>query len=135
DPAVANAAFALPVGEVSDAIQGRFGAVIVEVRKIEPAVVPTFEEKAAEVKETIAQERSRSQLQQIYNKMEDERGGGAPVAEAAAKVGLKPVVIDAADRGGRTPDDKPVETLPQGMDVVAAAFNSDVGVENDAVQA
>lgn len=135
DPAVANLAFSLPVGDVSEAIQGRFGGVIVEVRRIEPAVVPTFEQKAAEAKEQIAQERARAQIQQLYNKMEDERGGGAPVAEAAAKVGLKAVTIEAVDRTGRAPDGKQVETLPQGMDVVAAAFNTDVNIENDPVQA
>lgn len=135
DRAVADAAFALPIGEVSDAIQGRFGGVIVEVRKIEPGVTPTFEEKAAEVKAELAQERARTEIQQLYNKMEDERGGGAPVAEAAAKIGLKPIVIEAIDRQGRAPDGKPVENLPQGMDLVSSAFAADVGYENDPVQA
>ena len=36
DPAVAEAAFALKEGEVSAPVKGRFGAVLVTVRKIEP---------------------------------------------------------------------------------------------------
>lgn len=135
DPAVANAAFSLKEGEISEAIQGRFGAVIVEVRKIEPGVTPTFEEKAAEVKAEMAQERARVALQDVYNKMEDERGGGAPVAEAAAKAGLKPTIIEAVDRSGRAPDGKPIEGLPAGVDVVSQGFNADVGIENDPIQA
>ncbi len=38
DPAVGNAAFALKDGEVSAPVQGRFGAVIATVIKIEPEV-------------------------------------------------------------------------------------------------
>ncbi len=135
DPAAANAAFSLKEGDISEAVQGRFGGLIVEVRKIEPGVTPTFEQKAADVKAEMAQERARLALQQVHNKMEDERGGGAPVAEAAAKAGLKPVIIEAVDRSGRAPDGKLVEGLPAGMDVVSQGFNADVGIDNDPVQA
>jgi peptidyl-prolyl cis-trans isomerase D len=134
DPAAANAAFSLNAGEISDAVQGRFGGLIVEVRKIEPGVTPTFEEKSAEVKAEMAQERSRTALQQVHNKMEDERGGGAPVAEAATKAGLKPTIIEAVDRSGRGPDGKLIEGLPAGVDVVSQGFSADVGIENDPVQ-
>lgn len=135
DPAVANAAFSLNAGEISDAVQGRFGGVIVEVRKIEPGSAATFEEKAAEVKAEMAQERARTLLQELHNRIEDERGGGAPVAEAATKAGLTPTIIEAVDRSGRGPDGKFVEGLPQGIDIVSQGFNTEVGFENDPVQA
>jgi peptidyl-prolyl cis-trans isomerase D len=65
--------------------------------------------------------------------MEDERGGGASVVDAAQKLGLKPVTIEAVDRSGHAPNGQPVTGIPQGLDVVAQAFNSDVGVDNDAI--
>jgi peptidyl-prolyl cis-trans isomerase D len=65
--------------------------------------------------------------------MEDERGGGASVAEAAKKLGLAAVTLDAVDRSGRQPDGQPVGNIPQGLDVVAQAFNSDVGVDNEPI--
>jgi len=37
------------------------------------------------------------------------------------------------DRSGRAPNGQPVTNIPQGLDVVAQAFNSDVGVDNDAI--
>src|SRR5581483_6437983 len=37
------------------------------------------------------------------------------------------------DRSGRAPSGQPVADVPQGLDVVAQAFNSDVGVDNDAI--
>jgi peptidyl-prolyl cis-trans isomerase D len=65
--------------------------------------------------------------------MEDERGGGASVVEAAQKLGLTAVTIDAVDRSGRLPSGKPVANIPRGLDVVSQAFNSDVGVDNDPI--
>jgi peptidyl-prolyl cis-trans isomerase D len=134
DPAIADAAFALPSGEVSQPIQGRFGVALVKIGKIEPGAMPTYESVAAQVKKEIAIERARNKVAELHNKMEDERGGGATVVEAAQKLGLTAVTIEAVDRSGRTPDGQPVANIPRGLDVVSQAFNSSVGVDNDPIQ-
>jgi peptidyl-prolyl cis-trans isomerase D len=134
DPAVADAAFSLPSGEVSQPVQGRFGVALVKVGKIEPGVTPTYESLAAQIKKDIATERARAKVAELHNKMEDERGGGASVAEAAQKLGLAAVTIDAVDRSGRMPNGQLVADIPRGLDVVSQAFNSDVGVDNDPIQ-
>jgi len=134
DPAVADAAFSLPSGEISQPVQGRFGVALVKVGKIEPGTIPTYEGVAAQVKKEIATERARAKVAELYNKMEDERGGGAGVAEAAQKLGLSTVTIDAVDRSGRTPNGQPVQNIPRGLDVVSQAFSSDVGVDNEPIQ-
>lgn len=134
DPAIADAAFALPSGEVSQPVQGRFGAAIVKVGKIEAGSTPSYESVAAQVKREIAAERARASVSDLHNKMEDERGGGSSVIDAAQKLGLTAVTLDAVDRSGRAPDGKPVAGLPPGLDVVTPAFASDVGVDNDALQ-
>ena len=134
DPAVAEAAFSMPSGEVSQPVQGRFGVALVKVGKIEPGTTPTYEGLAAEIKKDLATERARAKVAELHNKMEDERGGGAGVVEAAQKLGIAPVTIEAVDRSGRTPDGQPVANIPRGLDVVSQAFNSDVGVENDPIQ-
>ena len=134
DPAVADAAFTLPSGEVSQPVQGRFGVALVRIGKIEPGVTPSYESVAAQVKKEIATERARAKVAELHNKMEDERGGGASVIEAAQKLGLTAVTIDAVDRSGRTPSGQPVANIPRGLDVVSQAFTSDVGVDNDPIQ-
>ena len=134
DPAVAEAAFSMPSGEVSQPVQGRFGVALVKVGKIEPGTTPTYEGLAAQIKKDLATERARAKVAELHNKMEDERGGGAGVVEAAQKLGIAPVTIEAVDRSGRTPDGQPVANIPRGLDVVSQAFNSDVGVENDPIQ-
>ncbi len=134
DPAIAEAAFALPSGEVSQPVQGRFGVALVKIGKIEPGVMPTYESVAAQVKKEISTERARTKVAELHDKMEDERGGGSSVIEAAQKLGLTGVTIEAVDRSGRTPDGQPVANIPRGLDVVSQAFNSNVGVDNDPIQ-
>jgi peptidyl-prolyl cis-trans isomerase D len=133
DPAVADAAFSLPAGELSQPVQGRFGVAIVKVDKIAPGTEPDFAKVAPDIKREIATERARAKVAELRDKMEDERGGGASVIEAAQKLGLSAVTIDAVDRAGRAPNGQPVSSIPQGLDVVSQAFNSDVGVDNDPI--
>lgn len=134
DPAIADAAFTLPSGEVSQPIKGQFGVALVKIGKIEPGVTPTFEGVAAQIKKELATERARVKVGEIQNKMEDERSGGSNVVEASQKLGLTAVTIDAVDRSGRKPDGQPVTNIPRGLDVVSQAFNSDVGVDNEPIQ-
>ena len=133
DPAIAGAAFTLPSGDVSQPVQGRFGSVLVKIGKIEPGVEPAYESFAANLKKEIAIERARKSVADLRDKMEDERGGGASVIEAAQKLGLTAVTVDAVDRSGRLPNGQLATNIPRGLDVVSQAFNSDVGVDNDAI--
>lgn len=134
DPAIADAAFSLPAGEVSQPLQGKFGTALVKIGKIEPGVEPSYESVASNLKKEIATERARKSVGDLRDKMEDERGGGASVIEAAQKLGLTAVTIDAVDRSGRLPGGQLVANIPRGLDVVSQAFNSDVGVDNDPIQ-
>ncbi|MBI5262013.1 MAG: SurA N-terminal domain-containing protein [Bradyrhizobium sp.] len=133
DPAVADAAFSLASGEVSQPVQGRFGVALVRVDKIEPGAEANYTNLAPELKKQIATERARNQVATLRDKMEDERGGGASVVEAAQKLGLTPVTIDAVDRSGRLPNGQTASNIPPGLDVVSQAFSSDVGVDNDSI--
>jgi peptidyl-prolyl cis-trans isomerase D len=133
DPAVADAAFTLPAGEISQPVQGRFGTALVKVDKIEPGVEANYASVAGDVKREIATERARTKVAELRDKMEDERGGGSSVIDAAQKLGLAAVTIEAVDRSGRAPNGQPVGNIPQGLDVVSQAFNSDVGVDNDPI--
>ncbi|WP_438277929.1 SurA N-terminal domain-containing protein [Nitrobacter sp.] len=134
DPVTAEAAFSLKTDEVSQPIQGKFGIALVKVGKIEPGNQPTYDSVAAKLKHDIAVDRARAEVNDLHNKMEDERGGGASVVEAAKKLGLTAVTIDAVDRSGRAPDGKPVTGLPPGVELIAQAFASDVGVDNETLQ-
>ena len=135
DPGVADAAFALKEGEVSAPVQGQFGAVVVTVLKIEPQVTKPLTDVTAELRNDIALQRAKTQVQDLHDKIEDDRAGGSTLEEAAAKEKLPVVTYDAVDRAGRDPEGKPVVNLPHGPEVISSAFTSDVGVDNDPIEA
>jgi peptidyl-prolyl cis-trans isomerase D len=132
DPAVADTAFTLSPSEVSQPVQGRFGVALVKVGAIQPAVQPSYESVAQDLKKEIAAGRARDQVASLRDKMEDERGGGGSVLEAAQKLGLAATTIEAVDRTGQMQNGQPAN-IPPGLDVVAQAFSSDVGVDNEPI--
>ena len=134
DPAVADAAFKLKSGEVSEPVKGAFGTVLLQVGKIEPGSQKTYEDVAPQIKQELAEAKARNEAGTLRDKIEDERASGATLAETAKKLNLTATTIDAVDRSGRAPDGKVVASLPKAPDVVAAAFASDIGVDNEALQ-
>ena len=134
DPAEADAAFALKEGEVSAPVQGRFGAILATVLKIEPQVTKSLADVSTQIRGDIALDRAKAQVQDLHDKIEDDRAGGASLEQAAEKLKL-PVVTVNIDRSGRDADGKPIANIPHAADVVAAAFASDVGVDNDPIDA
>jgi peptidyl-prolyl cis-trans isomerase D len=128
DPKVADAAFSLKAGEVSAPIQGQFGAVLVTVLQIEPAETKALAVVAPFIRNDIALERAKTQVQDVHDKIEDARAGGSTLQEAADTLHLPAVTADI-DRSGRDPSGKLVTNLTDAGDVVSAAFNNDVGVD------
>jgi peptidyl-prolyl cis-trans isomerase D len=133
DRAVADGAFALPEGGVSTPVAGRFGSVLVHVTKIEPGHTRSYEEVAADIKQQIAVDRARSQLFDLRDKIEDDRAAGLHLDEIAQKYKLSAGNFET-DRSGRGPDGAAIKDLPSGVDVISAAFSSNVGVDNEALQ-
>jgi peptidyl-prolyl cis-trans isomerase D len=134
DPAVAEAAFKLKADEVSEPVKGAFGSVLLQVGKIEPGLQKTYEDVAPQIKQELAEAKAKNEAGTLRDKIEDERASGATLAETAKKLNVTATTIDAVDRSGRAPDGKVVTSLPKAPDVVAAAFASDIGVDNEALQ-
>ena len=132
DRAVADAAFSLKEGEVSAPVQGRFGTVLVQVLKIEPEQGRPLDQVAGELKQELATARAKNEIFDIYNKIEDARAEGKPLAEAAANLKLEARTVEI-DRSGRDPAGTSVK-LPDAQRLLATAFTTDVGVERDPLQ-
>ena len=132
DRPVADAAFALKEGEVSAPVQGRFGTVLVQVLKIVPEQVRPLEQVAGELKQELATARAKSEIFDVYNKIEDARAEGKSLEEAAANLKLEARTVEV-DRSGRDPAGTPVK-LPDAQRLLAGAFTTDIGVERDPLQ-
>ena len=105
DKAVAEAAFALPLNEVSEVVEGAFGPVLVRVTAINPEVVRPLDEAAPEIRKDLALGEAHRILLDVHDTYEDARAAGETLAEAAAKLKLKVVTVDAIDQAGQRPDE------------------------------
>ena len=133
DHAIADAAFALPQDGVSEVVKGQFGPAIVRVVSVTPGAAKTFDEVKDTLKKEIAAERVAGQAQTLHDKIEDARVSGKTLAEASKTVGLEARSIAAVDAQGR--DDKGAALdLPDQAELLAAAYASDVGVDDAPLQ-
>ncbi len=130
DQSVAEAAFALPQGAVSAPIAGRFGPVLVRVTQIQPEAVRPFEEVAAEIRQELARDRARGEIESLHDAIEDMRAGARPLADIAREKGLTLLQAPLVDAPGRDKAGNPVN-LPEAQALLRAAFASDIGVDNE----
>jgi peptidyl-prolyl cis-trans isomerase D len=135
DPTIADAAFRLEANKVSEPVTGKLGGVVLlRVTSIEAGKSPTFEEAKDQLQKQLLKERASGAIFDLHDKIEDELAAGTTLSEVASKLKLNYQLIDEVDREGRKPDGSTV-TLPAQKDVLNAAFATDVGVENDPIDA
>ncbi|MBC8130021.1 MAG: peptidyl-prolyl cis-trans isomerase, partial [Rhizobiaceae bacterium] len=130
DPALADAAFALQPRAVSDVVDGAFGPVLMRVTEIQPEVKRPLEEVREELRRELALAAAADGVQQAYDAFEDARAGGSTMEEAALRAGLAVKTIPDVSLAGQTPDGTPVADLPASTEVLAGAFQTEVGFEN-----
>ncbi len=132
DQTEANAVFALPQGGVSGVLKSQFGPVIVRVKSIIPSTVKPYAEVADEVKRQVSASRAGDKIQAMHDKIEDLRVSGKSLADAGKAVGLSAQTIAAVDARGQDPKGAPV-ALPDSAELLRAAFASDVGLDEAAL--
>ena len=130
---IADAAFGLKVNEVSPVVQGSFGPVLLRVTAITPQAVKPLSEVSDEIRKDLALGEANRDLLDVHDAWEDARAGGATMQEAADKLKLKVVTIDAIDRQGQAPDGTVVKNLPVSEQLIKDAFESEKGIENDPI--
>ena len=134
DANIAEAAFSVPEGAVSSPVASRFGVSLVRVVDVEEASVQPFEEVADTIREELALQQARDRIRTIYDEVEDQRAAARPLGVIAAERGLSVREIPAVDARGRGPDGRPVPELPIADRLVTEIFESDIGVDNQALR-
>jgi peptidyl-prolyl cis-trans isomerase D len=136
DAARADAAFALKEGEVSPPVKGVIGGfVLMRVTKIVPAVNHPLSEVHDTIKNNLALQLAQGKLVDVVNAFEDAKSGGADIAGAAKKSGMKPGHYAAVDKTGLTPSGEKVADLPADPEFLTQAFANEVGEDTDPFQA
>jgi peptidyl-prolyl cis-trans isomerase D len=135
DATIGDAAFKLEKDKVSEPVTGQLGkTVLLRVTEIQPGKVVTFEEAKPELEKKLLKDRAQGAIFDLHDRIEDERAAGTQLSEVANKFKLTYQVFDQVDRQGKTPDGTTVD-LPQKSDLLKAAFATEVGVENDPLDA
>ena len=132
DPAIADAAFSLPEGAVSEPIKGALSTALLKVAKVSPAHQATLDEVKPQLTSRLKLDQATEQIQSTYDAVEDARAAQTKFEDIAAKAGIPFQLIPATDAQGKDKTGKDID-IPHKDDVLKAAFASDVGVENDAI--
>ena len=132
DPAIADAAFALAQGAVSDPIKGALSTALLKAVSITPEHQSTLDEVKQQLSDRLKLEQAMEQIQATYDAVEDARAAQTSFEDIAGKAGIPFELVTATDAQGNDKVGAAV-AIPHKEDVLKAAFTSDVGVENDAI--
>ncbi|MTI16648.1 peptidylprolyl isomerase [Rhodobacteraceae bacterium RKSG542] len=133
DPKIAEAAFALEKGKSSDVVEGQFTNVVLFAKDILPASTKPLEEVADELRQAIATDIAASEVQNMYDTIEDARAGGSTLPEVAERLGLSLTKTVAFDQSGNDKEAAKAD-IPQVEGFLSDVFESDVGLENDPLE-
>ncbi len=128
DPAIADAAFALADGAVSDVIKGRLSTVLLKANVVQQGSTKTLEEVRDQVAADVRTRKARDLLLDLHDKFEDARAGGATMDEAAKEISVPVTVIGPVSRDGNDTNGQTV-TVPGHPSVLQTAFETEIGLE------
>jgi peptidyl-prolyl cis-trans isomerase D len=129
DRKVADAAFALPAGQVSGPIQGDLGLAVVKVTGVTPGHTPTLEELRPQLEAELRKDAAGEKVYELSQAYDDAHAKGASLAEAAKKAGVPAVTLPPLSREGVQANGEPVQGFPP--KILETAFNLPQGGESE----
>lgn len=134
DPAIAAAAFAAEPNTPLAVTEGALQPSLIRVTEVEAGSVTPLAEVEERLRGEIAARNARGTVNDLYDKVEDERAGGATLEEAAKALSLPYRTIDAVSRDLKAPDGTAISDISNASQVIKDAFESDIGLENNAIR-
>jgi peptidyl-prolyl cis-trans isomerase D len=122
--------FALPSGGVTQPIKSSFGWVLIHVNSVTSGSNKTFADVKDTLKKEVLTQLATAKLTDVTNAFDDASAGGASMAEAAKRSGMRLMHIPAVDGSGLAPDGKKAG-LPASPEFQAQLKKSEVGEESD----
>lgn len=134
DAAIADAAFKLEKGQISEPVTGTFSTVIVRVADVTPGKQSTFDEVKDRLRDRIAGERVNREMQDLHDRVDDARAGGSSLKEVAERLKVNFIEIEATDKQGMTPEGKPALEHPDAARILGSAFEGGSGLDREAIE-
>lgn len=132
DPKVADVAFSLPAGAVSNPIQGQLAFAVVKVMKITPGKSVSFEEARPQIETQLRQDEAGQKVYELSQVYEDAHTAGANLTEAAAKAGVPVETTAPVTAQGQLQNGQP-SNIP--AEILKSAFDLPQGGESDIEEA
>jgi len=129
DEAIAETAFSLEEGKISDPVEGPIGFLLIRVTSVIPAVESTFEDVRQRLRDDLAADRAYDELFDLANQVEDARAGGAPLAEAVTVLGLTAAQVPPVTQAGIGRNGQRPATLPTEEAILTDAYTTEPGDE------
>ena len=133
DQKLAEAAFGLAKDAISAPVEAKLSTVLLRVTNIEAGSQKPLSEVAGEIRKALQIDSARDEILAIYDKVEEFRASGQSFDDIAKELSLTVLETAPVDRTGHTESGALVENLVDTSGIVKAAFESDVGVDNDPV--
>ena len=124
---LAETAFNMQKGEVSDVIEGPLGYVVLRVRDIEPGSVLPFEAVEDELRQRIIYDRALEDMLAFTETVEDELAGGETLENIGQRFDLDVIKIDNVANNGKTIDNKQPAILARYENLTTLLFESAIG--------
>ncbi|HWU50491.1 MAG TPA: peptidyl-prolyl cis-trans isomerase [Asticcacaulis sp.] len=130
DAKIAAAAFALPKGQVSGAVQGDLGYAVIRMDDVKGGGTPSFDSVRAKLADDYRQNKAADMVNDLVHKFQDARDAGDDFTATAAKLNLKVAQLPPMSAQGKTGNTQ--VDYSQYPDVVKAIFDlGAVGAASD----
>ncbi|HYF23582.1 MAG TPA: peptidyl-prolyl cis-trans isomerase [Caulobacteraceae bacterium] len=132
DRAVADAAFTLPAGQVSQPIRGELGFQVVQVLNVTPGRTVSFEEARPQIEEELRRDLAAEKVEQAVQAYDDARENGSNLAEAAKAAGVRTATLPPLSKDGALPNGQRLNVPPA---LLEAAFGLTERGESEVLEA
>ena len=132
DKSIAEAAFALKEGTVSDVVSGGLVTAILMVKKVTPEKQSSLDEVKDELTKRLQAEKAQDEVQSIFDAVEAARDSQTRFEDIAKAQSIPFLLVPAVSAAGLDTTGKEVD-IPDKPEVLKAAYESDVGDTTNAL--
>lgn len=124
---LADVAFSMKSGEISDIIEGPLGYVVLRVRAITPGAILPFEAVEDQLRNRIIFDQALEDMLAFAETVEDELAGGETLENLGQRFDLAVIKIDEIDADGANRDGNTLNLISAYDDIAPTLFESAVG--------